>query len=55
MTMSGKYLKYLRDQKGLTQAALADRWGVSSRSVRTWEGMTCVPKLVEVAAKGDLE
>ncbi len=35
--MTGKELRQIRDRLGLTQAALADRLGVSPNSVARWE------------------
>lgn len=49
----GGFLKELRKEKGLTQEDLAERLGLSSRSVSRWETGTTMPDLsmlVELAA-----
>ncbi len=36
----GKFLKELRNQKGLTQDQLAEKFSVSNRTVSRWENVT---------------
>ncbi|MBD5101678.1 MAG: helix-turn-helix transcriptional regulator [Subdoligranulum sp.] len=48
----GRFLKTLRKEKGLTQEALAERLGVTSRSVSRWETGSNLPDLsllIEIA------
>lgn len=54
----GQFLKELRNEKGITQAELAERLGVSNRSVSRWENGTTMPDfdlLMELAKYYDLE
>lgn len=39
----GQFLKQLRSEKAITQAELAERLGVSNRSVSRWENGTTMP------------
>lgn len=41
----GGFLRELRKEKGLTQEALAEKFGVSSRSVSRWENGNTMPEL----------
>lgn len=41
----GGFLKDLRKEKGLTQEQLAEKFGVSSRSVSRWENGNTMPEL----------
>ena len=41
----GAYLRELRKEKGLTQETLAEKFGVSSRSVSRWENGNTIPDL----------
>ena len=41
----GKFLKELRKEKELTQEQLAEKFGVSSRSVSRWENGNTMPEL----------
>ena len=41
----GGFLKELRKEKGLTQEQLAEKFGVSSRSVSRWENGNTMPEL----------
>ena len=41
----GRFLKALRREKGLTQEALAERLGVTGRSVSRWENASSLPEL----------
>ena len=41
----GRFLKELRKEKELTQEQLAERFGVSSRSVSRWENGNTMPEL----------
>ena len=41
----GGFLKDLRKKKGLTQEQLAEKFGVSSRSVSRWENGNTMPEL----------
>ncbi len=41
----GRFLKSLRREKGLTQEALAERLGVTGRSVSRWENASSLPEL----------
>ena len=41
----GAFLKELRKEKGLTQEQLAEKFGVSSRSVSRWENGNTMPEL----------
>lgn len=41
----GGFLRNLRKEKGLSQEALAERFGVSSRSVSRWENGNTMPEL----------
>ena len=41
----GKFLFKLRKEKGLTQAELAEKLGVTDRSVSNWENGKCMPDL----------
>lgn len=49
----GLFLRKLRSEKAITQAELAERLGVSNRSVSRWENGTTMPDfdlLVELAS-----
>ena len=37
MTMIGETIRYLRNERGLTQAALAKEIGVSQKAIDYWE------------------
>lgn len=41
----GDFLRELRNEKGITQEKLAERYGVSSRSVSRWENGNTMPDL----------
>ena len=41
----GNFLRELRNEKGITQEKLAERYGVSSRSVSRWENGNTMPDL----------
>ena len=41
----GAFLRDLRKEKGLTQEELAEKFGVSSRSVSRWENGNTMPEL----------
>ena len=41
----GAFLRELRKEKGLTQETLAEKFGVSSRSVSRWENGNTIPDL----------
>jgi len=41
----GNFLRELRNEKGLTQEELAEKYGVSSRSVSRWENGITFPEL----------
>lgn len=41
----GKFIFKLRKEKGLTQAELAEKLGVTDRSVSNWENGKCMPDL----------
>ena len=49
----GQLLKELRKEKGLTQAQLAEQFGVSDRSVSRWETGTTLPDLSVLVELGD--
>ncbi len=54
----GAFLKNLRKEKGLTQAQLAEQFGVSSRTVSRWETGNNLPDLsllVELADYYDID
>ena len=42
---TGRFLKELRREKGLTQEQLAERFGVTNRSVSRWENGVNMPDL----------
>ena len=42
---TGELLKHLRKEKGLTQEQLAEKLGVSNRSVSRWENGTTLPDI----------
>ena len=44
----GAFLRQLRCEQGVTQEALAERLGVSARTVSRWENGTTMPDLVMV-------
>lgn len=55
---TGKFLKELRKAKGITQQELADKLGVSGRSVSRWETGNTVPDislLVDIAEYYDVD
>jgi transcriptional regulator with XRE-family HTH domain len=41
----GNFLRELRNEKGITQEELAEKYGVSSRSVSRWENGNTLPEL----------
>ncbi|MGN0713607.1 MAG: helix-turn-helix domain-containing protein, partial [Anaerovoracaceae bacterium] len=41
----GNFLRQLRTEKGMTQEDLAEKFGVSSRSVSRWENGNTMPEL----------
>ncbi|MGN1105052.1 MAG: helix-turn-helix domain-containing protein, partial [Huintestinicola sp.] len=41
----GNFLRELRNEKGITQEKLAEKYGVSSRSVSRWENGSTMPDL----------
>ena len=41
----GAFLKYLRNEKGITQEQLAEKLGVSGRTVSRWETGNNLPDL----------
>ena len=45
LTKVGKFLKELRNQKGLTQEQLAEKFNVSGRTVSRWENGNNMPDL----------
>ncbi len=54
----GKFLRELRNEKGITQEDLAEKYGVSSRSVSRWENGNTLPELgilVELADYYEVE
>ncbi len=54
----GQFLKELRSQKALTQEQLAERLGVSNRSVSRWENGVTMPDfdlLIQMAKIYDVE
>lgn len=54
----GQFLKQLRSEKAITQAELAERLGVSNRSVSRWENGTTMPDfdlLMELAEFYEVE
>ena len=54
----GRFLKALRKEKGLTQEALAERLGVTARSVSRWETGSNLPDLsllIEIADLYEVE
>lgn len=54
----GSFLKNLRNEKSITQAELAERLGVSNRSISRWENGTTMPDfdlLIELAQYYDVE
>lgn len=54
----GRFLKTLRVQKELTQAELAERLGVSNRSISRWENGTTMPDfdlIIELARLYEVE
>lgn len=54
----GQFLKELRNKKAMTQSELAERLGVSNRSVSRWENGTTMPDfdiLLELASYYDVE
>ena len=48
----GSFLKELRKEKELTQEQLAEKFGVSSRSVSRWENGNTRPEYVEIGHNG---
>ena len=55
---TGQFLKTLRNEKGLTQEQLAQKFNVSNRSVSRWETGTNLPDislLVEIADFYDVD
>ena len=54
----GNFLRQLRTEKGMTQEDLAEKFGVSSRSVSRWENGNTMPELgilVELADFYDVD
>ncbi len=54
----GRFLKILRSEQDLTQAELAERLGVSNRSISRWENGVTMPDfdlLIELAKYYDVE
>ena len=54
----GGFLRELRKEKGITQEDLAERFGLSSRSVSRWENGATMPDLsmlVELAAFDEID
>lgn len=54
----GRFLKVLRSEKDLTQAELAERLGVSNRSISRWENGVTMPDfdlLIELAKYYEVE
>ena len=51
--ITGTTIKKLREEKGITQAELAEKIGVSSKSVSKWETAKGLPDitLIELLAK----
>ena len=49
----GSFLRTLRKEKGMTQEELAERFGVSSRSVSRWENGNTMPDLVLLVELAD--
>lgn len=57
-TKIGDFLRALRNEKGMTQEDLAEKFGVSSRSVSRWENGNTMPELgllVELAVFYDVD
>ncbi|MBQ4094033.1 MAG: helix-turn-helix transcriptional regulator [Oscillospiraceae bacterium] len=55
---TGEFLKHLRKDKGLTQAQLAEHFGVSARTVSRWEtgsNMPDVEMLIDIADFYDVD
>lgn len=54
----GRFLKQLRNEKAITQEKLAEKLGVSNRSISRWENGTTMPDfdlLIELAKYYDVE
>lgn len=51
---TGEYLKQLRKARGLTQEQLAERFGLSSRTVSRWETGRSLPSVELLIALADL-
>ena len=49
----GNFLKELRREKGITQEQLAEKFGVSSRSVSRWENGNTMPELAILVELAD--
>ena len=41
----GKFIAYLRKENNMTQQELAEKLGVSDRSVSNWENGKCLPDI----------
>ncbi|MCH5257300.1 MAG: helix-turn-helix transcriptional regulator [Lachnospiraceae bacterium] len=55
---TGKFLKELRNKKGITQEQFAERLGVSNRSISRWENGVTMPDfdlLIQMAKYYDVE
>ena len=51
--MTGSFIARKRKEKNLTQAALAERFGVSNKTVSKWETGKCMPdySVIELLCK----
>ena len=52
--VTGMTIKQLREQQDLTQAELADRVGVSSKTISKWETAKGLPDIALLQGKGIL-